>query len=58
VSKSQEVLMDLWAMLGVSRAAGVGVLVAALAVAGVIVGVLVRRSRQPQRVQVDLNGRS
>jgi hypothetical protein len=57
VSKSQEVLMDLWAMLGVSRAAGVGVLVAALAVAGVIVGVLVRRSRQPQRVQVDLNGR-
>jgi len=49
--------MDLWAMLGVSRAAGVGVLLAALAVAGVVAGVLVRRSRQPQRVQVDLGGR-
>ncbi len=49
--------MDLWAALGVSRDAGVGILVAALAVAGVIVGVLVRRSRQPQRVRVDLNGR-
>ena len=49
--------MDLWATLGVSRAAGVGFLVAGLAVAGVIVGVLLRRSRQPQRVQVELNGR-
>ena len=49
--------MDLWAALGVSRSAGVGVLVAGLAVAGVILGVLVRRSRQPQRVQVDLNER-
>jgi hypothetical protein len=49
--------MDLGAMLGVSRAAGVGLLVGAVGVAGVIVGVLVRRSRQPQRVQVELNGR-
>jgi uncharacterized membrane protein YhiD involved in acid resistance len=57
VSKVQEEFMDLWATLGVSHAAGVGLLVAAVAVAGVIVGVLVRRSRQPQRVQVELNGR-
>ena len=49
--------MDLWATLGVSRAAGVGAIVAVLALAGVVVGVLVRRSRQPQRVQVELNGR-
>jgi len=49
--------MDLWATLGVSRAAGVGVLVAGLALVGVVVSVLVRRSRQPRRVQVDLSGR-
>ncbi len=49
--------MDLWATLGVSRAAGFGVLVAGLAVVGVVVSVLVRRARQPQHVQVQLNGR-
>ncbi len=49
--------MDLWATLGVSRAAGVGVLAAGLAVVGVVVSVLVRRSRRPERVQVDLNER-
>ena len=49
--------MDLWATLGLSETAGIGVLVAALAAVGVAVGVLLRRSRQPQRVRVDLNGR-
>ena len=49
--------MDLWATLGMSRSAGVGVLVTALAVVGVVVSVLVRRARQPQRVQVELNER-
>ena len=45
--------MDLWATLGVSQSAGVGVLVTALAVVGVFVSVLVRRSREPQHVQAD-----
>jgi len=49
--------MDLWATLGMSRSAGIGALVAALAVVGVVVSVLVRRGRQPHRVQVELNGR-
>jgi hypothetical protein len=49
--------MDLWAMLGVSRAAGVGVLVVAVAAAVVIVGRLFRRSRKTERVWVDLSGR-
>jgi hypothetical protein len=49
--------MDLWATLGVSRTVGIGVIVAAIALAAVIAGVLLRRSRQPQRVQVELSGR-
>ena len=49
--------MDLWATLGVSRSTGVGAIVVLLALAGVVAGVLVRRSRQPQRVQVELHGR-
>jgi hypothetical protein len=57
VSNLQEVHMDLWATLGVSRAAGVGVLVVALAAAVVIVGWLFRRSGKTERVWVDLSGR-
>jgi hypothetical protein len=57
VSNAQEVLMDLWATLGVSRAAGIGLLVAGLAGAVVIVGRLFRRSGKTERVWVDLSGR-
>ena len=49
--------MDLWATLGVSRAAGIGAVVVGLAVVVVVAGRLFRRSRKPQRVWVDLSGR-
>jgi hypothetical protein len=49
--------MDLWATLGVSRAAGIGLLVAGLAAAVVICGRLFRRSGKAERVWVDLSGR-
>ena len=49
--------MDLWATLGVSREAGVGVLVAAVTLLVLIAGRLFRRSRKQQRVWVDLSGR-
>jgi hypothetical protein len=49
--------MDLWATLGVSREAGIGMVVAGLALAVVLAGRLVRRSRKTERVWVDLSGR-
>ena len=49
--------MDLWATLGISRAAGVGVLAAGIALLALIAGRLIRRSRRQDRVWVDLSGR-
>jgi hypothetical protein len=49
--------MDLWATLGVSRGAGIGILAVALVAAIVIVGRLFRRSEKTERVWVDLSGR-
>jgi hypothetical protein len=49
--------MDLWATLGISREAGIGVVVVAVALLVVIAGRLVRRSRRQERVWVDLSGR-
>jgi len=57
VSKRQEADMDLWAMLGLSREAGIGVVVAGVAVLVLIAGRLIRRSRRQERVWVDLSGR-
>jgi hypothetical protein len=57
VSKVQEAHMDLWATLGVSRAAGIGAVVVGFALAVVVAGRLFRRSRKQQRVWVDLSGR-
>jgi len=48
--------MDLWATLGVSREAGIGAVLVSLAVAVVVAGRIFRRSRESQRVWVDLNG--
>jgi hypothetical protein len=53
----QEAHMDLWATLGVSRAAGIGAVVVGFALAVVVAGRLFRRSRKQQRVWVDLSGR-
>jgi hypothetical protein len=49
--------MDLWATLGISRAAGIGVLAASIALLVLIAGRLFRRSRRQERVWVDLSGR-
>ena len=49
--------MDLWATLGLSREAGIGVLGAAVALLVLIAGRLIRRSRRQERVWVDLSGR-
>ena len=49
--------MDLWATLGISREAGLGVLAVAVALLVLIGGRLFRRSRRPDRVWVDLSGR-
>ena len=49
--------MDLWATLGISREAGIGAVLVALALAVVVAGRLVRRSRKTERVWVDLSGR-
>jgi len=49
--------MDLWATLGISREAGIGAVVVALAVAVVVAGRIFRRSRRTERVWVDLSGR-
>jgi len=49
--------MDLWATLGISREAGLGVLAAAVTLLVLIAGRLFRRSRKQQRVWVDLSGR-
>lgn len=49
--------MDLWATLGISRTAGVGVLAAGIALMALIAGRLIRRSRRQGRVWVDLSGR-
>ena len=57
VSKRQEAHMDLWATLGLSREAGIGVLAAAVALLVLIAGRLFRRSRKQERVWVDLSGR-
>ena len=57
VSKQQEAGMDLWATLGVSREAGIGMVVVGLALAVVVAGRLVRRARKTERVWVDLSGR-
>jgi hypothetical protein len=57
VSKQQEEHMDLWATLGISRTAGVGVLAAGIALMALIAGRLIRRSRRQGRVWVDLSGR-
>lgn len=57
VSKAQEVPMDLWATLGVSRGVGIGAVTVAVAVLVGVVGRLLRRSRRPERVWVNLSGR-
>jgi hypothetical protein len=49
--------MDLWATLGVSREAGIGMVVVGLALAVIVARRLVRRSHQTERVWVDLSGR-
>ena len=49
--------MDLWAMLGVSRESGIGLLAAAIVLLLVVAGRLVRRSRRQERVFVDLSRR-
>ena len=50
--------MDLWATLGISREAGIGVLVAGVSLLILIAGRLFRRSRRQERVWVDLSGRA
>jgi len=47
--------MDLWATLGLSPAAGIGVVLAGLVAAFVLAGRLFRRSRRPRFVGVDLS---
>jgi hypothetical protein len=49
--------MDLWATLGISREAGMGAVALGVALAVVVAGRLLRRSRTKQRVIVDLSGR-
>jgi hypothetical protein len=49
--------MDLWATLGLSREAGIGVLVTGGVLLVLIAGRLFRRSRRQERVWVDLSGR-
>jgi tryptophan synthase beta subunit len=49
--------MDLWATLGISREAGIGAVALGVALAVVVAGRLLRRSRREQRVIVDLSGR-
>jgi tetrahydromethanopterin S-methyltransferase subunit E len=49
--------MDLWAMLGVSRGAGIAAAVVGLVALVGLAGRLFRRSRRQQRVWVDLSGR-
>lgn len=50
--------MDLWAALGISPAAGIGLASAGVVAAAVLAVRLVRRSRKPRWVGVDLSGRS
>lgn len=57
VSKRQEGYMDLWATLGLSQEAGIGVVSVGLVMLVLIAGRLIRRSRRQERVWVDLSGR-
>ena len=49
--------MDLWATLGISPAAGIGVVAAGIVAAVVLSVRLFRRSRKPQWTCVDLTGK-
>jgi hypothetical protein len=49
--------MDLWATLGISPVAGIGVAAAGIVGAAVLAVRLFQRSRRPRFVGVDLGGR-